>query len=280
MEPNISRRVHIAWWPDPPSEPTNTLVLTSRACQYVDIRILMPPEGQTTALPNQGEPIPPVPRAGMSDPSAAVHESHEPVSSLEWAFAGTSSSHLVTDEGDYPFVRSTWEHWIDSKTDSPVRDQGDMWPEEDGVHTMEYGEMTNPATGLLTRYEERWADDEVLTSDYEDGERVCVVLKLHSPEHHARGMIIRVGHLCQGILKVGSELSCERWRYATEHSTGDSPAEKVDEAKHSWKREVKMGRFFLPCAATFDVNKFEPDQGDRTVEHGEYKWHFTEIETW
>ena len=40
MAPNISIRESIRWIPDPFSEPTSTLVLTSAAKRFVDIRVL------------------------------------------------------------------------------------------------------------------------------------------------------------------------------------------------------------------------------------------------
>jgi len=55
----VSRRVSIRWIPDPPSEPTLTLVLTSPAGHYVDIRPLI--EG----------------------------------GSIQWAFAGTCTHEIV-----------------------------------------------------------------------------------------------------------------------------------------------------------------------------------------
>ncbi|KAI6908405.1 hypothetical protein KC334_g4615, partial [Hortaea werneckii] len=43
MAPNISIRESIRWIPDPFSEPTSTLVLTSAGKRFVDIRVLKDP---------------------------------------------------------------------------------------------------------------------------------------------------------------------------------------------------------------------------------------------
>ena len=49
--------------------------------------------------------------------------------------------------------------------------------------------------------------------------RTCVVIIHDEPSVHARGMIIRVGHRCQGILRVGSKLTVERWQWYAEAAT-------------------------------------------------------------
>lgn len=41
----VSHRKYIRWHPDEASEPTSTLVLTSPQNRFVDLRILLPPDG-------------------------------------------------------------------------------------------------------------------------------------------------------------------------------------------------------------------------------------------
>lgn len=41
----VSHRKYIKWHPDEASEPTSTLVLTSPENRFVDLRILLPPDG-------------------------------------------------------------------------------------------------------------------------------------------------------------------------------------------------------------------------------------------
>jgi hypothetical protein len=43
MPPSISIREWIKWLPNPESEPTSTLVLTSTGKRFVDIRVLLKP---------------------------------------------------------------------------------------------------------------------------------------------------------------------------------------------------------------------------------------------
>ncbi|KAF8172825.1 hypothetical protein K438DRAFT_1851199 [Mycena galopus ATCC 62051] len=72
---------------------------------------------------------------------------------LDWAFAGYRSS-LELDS-------TKFTHHIDSRTLTPldVVDVGTNTPLPDG-RTLEAGEMVNPATGILTAYEEIWRDEE------------------------------------------------------------------------------------------------------------------------
>ncbi|KAJ6524492.1 hypothetical protein B0H19DRAFT_898240, partial [Mycena capillaripes] len=72
---------------------------------------------------------------------------------LDWAFAGYRSS---VEPNSTKFT-----HHIDSQTLSPldVVDVGSNTPLPDG-RTLEAGEMVNPATGILTPYEEIWRDEE------------------------------------------------------------------------------------------------------------------------
>ncbi|KAJ7484096.1 hypothetical protein B0H11DRAFT_2173159 [Mycena galericulata] len=72
---------------------------------------------------------------------------------LDWAFAGYRSSEEPNS--------TRFTHHIDSRTLDPlgVVDVGTNTPLPDGT-TLEAGEMVNPATGVLTRYEEVWRDVE------------------------------------------------------------------------------------------------------------------------
>ncbi|KAF7326933.1 Sodium nucleoside protein [Mycena venus] len=74
-------------------------------------------------------------------------------SNLDWAFAGYRSS-LEPN-----FTKFT--HHIDSRTLAPldVLDIGTNTPLQNGT-TLEAGEMVNPATGILTPYQEIWRDEE------------------------------------------------------------------------------------------------------------------------
>ncbi|KAF7320803.1 hypothetical protein HMN09_00166700 [Mycena chlorophos] len=119
--PSISTRTSIRWLPEPASEPTNTVVLTGKSGIFLDVRFW-----KNTNV-------------------------------LDWAFAGYRS------EDDY---RTTKYHKIqalhrlsDTGTPLEVVDVGYNEPAAEGG-TLECGEMVNPATGQMARYEETWHDEE------------------------------------------------------------------------------------------------------------------------
>lgn len=89
----ISRRKFIRWLPDPASEPTTTIVLTSPQDRFVDLRIVSP-------------------------------------TSLDWAIAGTASS--TTVNGIRHSTWSHWidSKIVDPEG---VSDEGDMFPHEEGT---------------------------------------------------------------------------------------------------------------------------------------------------
>ncbi|KAJ7058269.1 hypothetical protein C8F01DRAFT_991326 [Mycena amicta] len=132
MSACISFRQSIRWLPDVASEPTQTIVLTGlKTGVFLDVRF----EKET--------------------------------GKLDWAFAGYRTT-------ERPNV-TKFQHCIDSRTavscirllflltrgQTPldVVDIGHNQPLPDGC-TLEAGEMVNPATGILTRYEEIWRDEE------------------------------------------------------------------------------------------------------------------------
>lgn len=155
-------------------------------------------------------------------------------------------------------MHSTWRHWIDSYTTEPetLKDEGDMFPLENGL-TLERGTMINPATGHMMDYEECWRDVEaVSTEDY--GARSCIVLVLEDESRTARGMVVRVGQFCQGLLRVGDAVSLERWVWAREGG---------------WKRMVRMGDWWVPCGAVLEGQR---SAVGGEVRHGEFVWKVVE----
>lgn len=139
---------------------------------------------------------------------------------LEWAFAGVSSSEQRTDGDGKQISHSIWRHWVDSRTRNAesVVDEGDMVTIPDGT-TLETGRMVNPATGVQTDYEEVWESVEALPGvDMAAPDRAqgvfCAVVRLDEPSGR-RGMVIRLGQFCQGIL-VGDDVHVERWEWTEE----------------------------------------------------------------
>lgn len=139
-----------------------------------------------------------------------------------------------------------------------------MFPQSDGLRTLERGRMVNPATGRVTAYEESWLDPTpkatIASGGSGEGQRVCAVLRLHDDEHDARGLIVRLGEWCQGVLRVGEGFALERWKW---EEGGD------------WKRQVRMGDLWLPCGVLMDPVKVVVG-GE--VKLGEYLWRVEELE--
>ncbi|GAP89627.1 putative sodium nucleoside [Rosellinia necatrix] len=203
---SISIRESIRWPPDPASEPTSTVVLTSPGRRFVDVRVLLPEE------------------AGGSG------------SGLDWAFAGTSSSVEVGDG----VWHTTWRHVVDSRTNAPasVVDEGDVLPRGDGV-TLETGRMVNPATGRVAEYEEVWADlePEAVPEAGRDSPSTgsirgarYVVVELSDEARVERGMVVCLGRYCQGVVRVGDRFAAERWLW------GDG----------TWQRKYRSGGQWIP----------------------------------
>ncbi|KAH7139532.1 hypothetical protein B0J11DRAFT_46313 [Dendryphion nanum] len=255
----------------PPSEPTSTLVLTSPKSTFVDIRILKPLSTTDADLPNTGGPR----------------------FRVDWAFAGKSRSYPVC--GDWSegvedvdaegkkvvrhavFVHEvSTRHAVDAGAEDVLPDEGDMYVVGEGLD-LEVGKMWNPGLGIWQVYEEMWEDVKVKNVE---GVKVAVVLRLETPEARARGIVVRVGQFCQGILRVGEDWVVERWEFerrdvATGTQDGDETEEKVQGG--AWKRMVRVGDLFLPCAVTF--------RSDILVQGGisEYKgaqWVVDELAEW
>lgn len=133
--------------------------------------------------------------------------------------------------------------------------------------------MVNPATNRMTKYEEYWADFPVeMTEPSKRGKRWCVVLVLDDAANDVRGMVIRVGQWCQGIIKARGEVSVERWVWRAERGV-----KGVLSGKGDWERVVKLGRLFLPCALTF------MPQGvlrESKITYGDYRWEVKELLSW
>ncbi|KAK3940329.1 hypothetical protein QBC46DRAFT_354316 [Diplogelasinospora grovesii] len=247
---DISKREYIRWLPDEPSEPTMTMVLTSPERRFVDLRILHP------------------------DPNGDKNTCELPPERLEWAIAGTSSSWPLSpplDEGNGPVMHARWEHWIDSRTldVENAADEGINYPRPDGT-TLEKGRMVNPATGLEADYEELWVSippSRKLLHDWDrpnnnEGELaiVVIVLQLHNDPLEKRGMVVRVGDYCQGLLRKGDNITAERWVF--EIHGEPSIVEKVGEG-------------LLPCALAMDAGEkmFKGQQ----VTIGDDVWNVVEV---
>lgn len=206
-------------------------MLTSRTSNYVDVRIYKD-----------------------------EHQKAQDESILEWAFAGKSyTTQRSIDDGVSKPQHSVWEHWIDSKSDNPSVDEGDMWPQANG-DVLERGTQKHPVTGLDSEYEELWAELDVEVVGNEKS-RISVVLKTEVGDKIARGLVVRVGRWCQGILQTGDKLTIERWQWLNSE----------------WNRTVKIGDGVLPCDATFTDRTLSEED---LVRSGDLLWKVVENFHW
>ncbi|KAH7339194.1 hypothetical protein BKA66DRAFT_54486 [Pyrenochaeta sp. MPI-SDFR-AT-0127] len=238
-------------------EPTNTLVLTSPNRTFVDIRFFKPVHaGAATILPNKGER-----------------------ERLEWAFAGSSESHPVTSnhekkEGEKweGVTHSTWTHWLDSRhsvstPDIPV-DEGDMYPIASNL-TLEHGHAFHPHLNAHKTHEEMWRDGDI-RSTTPAGTKICIVLRLHADTAGVRGVIIRLGQYCQGIIMKDKHSTVERWEFDVQGNEDTKESSK-------WKRTARIGDLLLPCSVTF---RPEILAVGGSVRYHDYEWAVEEVWEW
>jgi len=138
-----------------------------------------------------------------------------------------------------------------------------MYPQPNHT-TLELGAMYNPLTNSEQAYEEVWVDYSASTVA---GSRWSAVVDLEDLEHKAKGRVVRVGEHCQAILKVGDQVTVERWKFEVpeKDSTGD------------WKRLARLGDLFLPVSLAF---KPESLIEGNTLTFGDYKWVVKEVYSW
>ncbi|KLU89160.1 hypothetical protein MAPG_08134 [Magnaporthiopsis poae ATCC 64411] len=181
---SISIRRYIRWPPGPPQEPTSTIVLTSPARRFVDLRILDPTPAE-----------------------AAAATVLLPTTRLDWAIAGTSESWTRTTEaGDnsdmfpQPGGTETLEkgRMVNPATGREA-DYEELWADEEPTAIpLLPGGGNGGGTG---------------------GSR-CVVLRLDDPGRGARGLVVLLGRYCQGLIRVGEGLGVERWQWREEEGWG------------------------------------------------------------
>ncbi|KAM0250521.1 hypothetical protein ACHAQJ_008572 [Trichoderma viride] len=216
---SISFRKFIRWLPEEASEPTSTLVLTSPEKRFVDIRVLLPDGSDSLANDEEAEIL--------------------PLGRLDWAMAGTSSSTVLSDGHSL----SRWRHWIDSRAIDAPPDEGHMYAQSDGLSTLEKGQMTNPATGKDTDYEEMWYDPPPKKTG--GNKVVCMVLMMEDDKMGKKGMFVRLGEWAQVFVRDGpgeADLVAERWEWRDDDGKG-------------WRRIVRLGREDreLPCREVLDA---------------------------
>lgn len=211
---------------------------------------------------------------------------------LEWAFAGTSHNTpkiIKNDESEkIEYSHSVWDHWIDSKSTStskttsksnkpPPIDEGDLWQQPNG-DVLERGIQADPITGEEYQYEELWGDVQVQVLEG-DRERVSVVLKLDvvdddDGDRNARGLVVRVGQFCQGIVMVRDQLTVERWEWVNLAREAENASA---ESKGRWCCKVRIGDDSLPCDQAMNL---EGTGDGAIIRSGGLEWKVIEDYRW
>lgn len=170
-------------------------------------------------------------------------------SCLEWAFAGKSHS-TISKDSSMQLSHTVWDHWIDSRSNNPDPDEGDMWVQPNG-DILEKGKSKDTATGEEIEYEELWHDLHVEAFGKKDN-RSSLVIRADNPERNIRGMAIKIGGWCEGILRVEDELTVERWEWKSPIDMASKVASSETNKEsgrtfNDWVRTIKIGKRTLPC---------------------------------
>jgi hypothetical protein len=124
----------------------------------------------------------------------------------EWAFAGVKT---ILPDG-----RTCWTHDVDSRRAHTVPGGEEEAPDVGACETLpngdeiERGEMVNPATGRIERYEELWRADSLPA-----GSRVRVLVRRDLAAARVRGVFIRVASWAQLVTEDDAgRVGARRWR--------------------------------------------------------------------
>ncbi|KAL2258801.1 hypothetical protein VTK26DRAFT_7736 [Humicola hyalothermophila] len=254
---DISHRESFQWIPDETSEPTSTIVLTTPGGRFVDLRILKPLPKPWQQL--EHPLITQAPKMPLSCLDWAIAGTSTTTTSDPSANARHASAGAAGPPAPWKWVaHKRWHHWIDSRTPdaASVVDEGDIFesPSSPGL-SLETGRMVNPATGQVADYEETWRSEVVVPvpavrsitlGEQQQQQRlagstgaVCVALLWQGDEQAEedrgtvrRGMVVRVGRLCQGFARDGDRLTAIRLEY--------------DERMRQWIATVRMGDQVMP----------------------------------
>ena len=123
-----------------------------------------------------------------------------------------------------------------------------MTVQHDGT-VLEEGSNVNATTGAVERYEELWQDLPV-DAIGKKGNKSTLVLKADHLDENFKGLVVKVGGWCEGIVKTKGNLTIERWRrQPKELDEGVMSVMKGDEStrtRNDWIRLFKMGNGSMP----------------------------------
>ncbi|ERF76704.1 hypothetical protein EPUS_02243 [Endocarpon pusillum Z07020] len=264
-KPSVSVRKGIAWGTNPPSEPTSTLVLTSAKSYYVDIRFSL--TGPTATSPPHYWAF-----AGTSKstfpPRNPISPPHHPTP------PPTRETHPISFPCS---THTTWTRFLDSRGDITTPDDGTTYLLHNGdcLETgqminpdtrilQSYQELwtSPPANDVEQRDrasdgEQRLTRDESPPTQHQStGSEVkvkAIVALLHrrpQPPHLAtesgsgsasgsevKGMIVRIGNYCQGIIEVPPSTSSDVESGVCHPSTAQAGSVRVERWRFNSKTD-------------------------------------------
>lgn len=217
---------------------------------------------------------------------------------VEWAFGGKTHTREITKKNTSaggggvgeagPHKHSVWEHWIDSKSTSPLTtasDEGDIYNLPNG-DVLERGKQRHVAvTGeeLEESYEELWTNVKIepISGERTDGEqadggqkkRVSIVIKAEDGQGKVVGLVVRIGGWCQGVMRnLDGSIGVERWCWTKSE-------EEEGREKEGWRCVVQVGDGMMPCPMTFGGAAVYLVEGQRIPGSGGV-WTVVEICRW
>ena len=144
---------------------------------------------------------------------------------------------------------TVWDHWIDSKSDNPEVDEGDMWMQKNG-DVLERGKQKDPETGEEVEYEELWHDLEVIPLGKKQN-RSSLVIRVENAEKGVKGLAVKIGGFCQAILRSKDDITIERWEHKpADFFQGKAPVRgrgSHERTHNDWIRTFRVGGGKLPC---------------------------------
>jgi hypothetical protein len=136
------------------------------------------------------------------------------------------------------------------------------------ARVLEVGHAFHADFGAEKTHEEMWRDVPVQSTSAGGG-KICSVLRVQDDAARVRGVVVRLGQYCQGLLVQGGNVTVERWEWAA-GSTGDSEAD-------GWNRTVRVGDGFLPCGVLF---RTEVLAVGGVVKFQDFEWRVEECWEW
>ena len=208
------------------------------------------------------------------------------------------------------YRQTTWTHWVDSRHSKGVRtsvgapktphtatfsekpqddwvDSATIYPTDKENESLEKGRMQNPDTALMADYEELWKDLPLQKLPHEPG-LMSFVLQAENKVLGTRGLVMRIGSWCQGVIRSGADIGVERWRFGgvvmpggAEVGLVDGPVSGVEDGiggKNKWERLAKIGEMSLPCQVCWE-KAWELKVGEQIVSGG-LQWEVVEKVVW